>query len=285
MAEPVRQFTRLQENLPGFRRFSRPEQRFPQENVREDVVRLPPEKLFPLRDRLGPGLPVKKKLQKNESIRDVIGVRLDAGLQFSDSTGVHRFIRCLPHRPPTRQGPALFSSSPLSDSLGASMERDDDREREKLSWKEIDAFRDGTKKREKKESPMGRRQEFQKKREESQARKALEDFFQGKKSKEQEADWKKVLDGSPKNFSVRASQYVEKNGFPKQWDDLFRLLDHREASFVDQVLDRLQALSENEGRARLDLLHGKLRILKMEREEPALLSKIDAMLTAISGRL
>jgi hypothetical protein len=44
-------------------------------------------------------------------------------------------------------------------------------------------------------------------------------------------------------------------------------------------------LVPKETRPRLDLLHGKLRILKIEREEPALLEKMEKMLTDLSGRL
>jgi hypothetical protein len=160
---------------------------------------------------------------------------------------------------------------------------EDDKERDRPSWREIDALRDGTKKREV-QKPLWK-PNYQKQREESLAKKALEDLFQGKKSKEQEAEWKKVCDGSGKNFSARASGYVEKHGLPRQWDDLLRLLDHRDPLFVDQVLDKLSALAAAESRAKLDLLHGKLRILKMEREEPQLLEKMDRILADLAGRL
>lgn len=162
----------------------------------------------------------------------------------------------------------------------------DEEERERPSWRELDAKRDrGFHKAKPKEERAPRLKPSIQKRQESIAKKALEEFFQGKKSKEQEADWKKVCEGSGKTFSNRASGYVEKHGLPRQWDDLLRLLDHQDPAFVDRVLDRLGELSANETRPRLDLLHGKLRILRMEREEPDLLQKMERMLAEISGRL
>jgi hypothetical protein len=163
---------------------------------------------------------------------------------------------------------------------------EDDRERERPSWRELDARRDrGFHKAKPKEERGPWIKPSLQKRQESLAKKALEDLFQGKKSKEQEAEWKKVCEGSGKHFSTRASGYVERHGLPKQWDDLLRLLDHSEAAFVEKVLDRLTELAPNEKRPALDLLHGKLRILKMEREEPLLLEKMERVLADLAGRL
>lgn len=163
---------------------------------------------------------------------------------------------------------------------------EDEPEREKKSWREIDAGRDrGFHKPKPKEERGPRVKPSIAKRQEALARKALDELFQGRKSKEQEAEWKKVLEGSPRNFSARADEYVAKFGLPRQWDDLLRLLDHKEAPFVSSVLDRLNDFVPNEKRAALDLLSGKLRILKMEREEPELIAKMDALLTDLAGRL
>lgn len=162
----------------------------------------------------------------------------------------------------------------------------DEEERERKSWKEIDSQRDRGFQKPKPKGERGPKpQAHVLKRQENVAKAALEDLFKGKKSKEQEAEWKKVLTGAPKNFSNRASTYVEKFGLPRQWDDLLRLLDHREHPFVSDVLDRFTELLPNEGRASLDVLYGKLRILKMEREESDLLEKIETILTDLSERL
>ena len=166
------------------------------------------------------------------------------------------------------------------------MFEDDEKDRERPSWRELDLQRDrGFHKAKPKEERGPWVKPSIQSRQESLAKKALEDLFQGKKSKEQEAEWKKVCEGSGKMFSTRASGYVERHGLPRQWDDLLRLLDHSEAAFVDGVLDRLTQLAPNEKRPAIDLLYGKLRILKMEREEPALLEKIENVLTDLSGRL
>ncbi len=155
-----------------------------------------------------------------------------------------------------------------------------DEEKERPSWREIDSKRDRSSHVSQPQLNQEKKSSVQK-RGETLAKKALEELFQVKKTKEQEAQWKKVCGASGKLFSTRADAYVNKYGLPKEWDDLLRLLDHEEAQFVDRVLERMNDLAVHETSVRIDLLIGKLRILKMLREEPALVSKIEQILKGL----
>ncbi len=154
-------------------------------------------------------------------------------------------------------------------------------DREKLSWSDVDKRRNRSRHVIQEERPIPKFKAFANKRAETKAKQALNELFQGKKSKEQTTAWKKVTEGTGTTFSTRASNYVEKFGLPREWDDLLRLLDHDEADFVIRILDRMMELAPNETEVRRDLLVGKLRILRMEREEPPVLSKIESSIASL----
>jgi hypothetical protein len=161
--------------------------------------------------------------------------------------------------------------------------RDDDDEREKPSWRELDARRDRSY--HVQDKPKIERQPALAKRGQALAKEALGELFAEKKDKDQKASWKKVNEASGKLFANRAKAYVEKYGMPMIWDDLLRLLDHPDPQFFESILDRVMEMAEHESAVRIDLLVGKLRVLKMTHEEPKLLSKMDQCLTKLSGAL
>lgn len=157
----------------------------------------------------------------------------------------------------------------------------DDDEREKKSWRERDAERNRSRHvvHEKPAAPKA----FHAKRDLTVAKKALTELFSGKKNKEQTVAWKKVLEGQGRIFSTRADKYVETFGIPNEWDDLLRLLDHRDAPFVRTVLDKMMDRVMNETPTKKDLLVGKLRVLKIERDEPELVSRFSECLTLLQS--
>jgi hypothetical protein len=159
----------------------------------------------------------------------------------------------------------------------------DDQGRDRPDWRELDRKRDQSRHVIVDPKPHPSPRAFRDKRQENKAKQALDQFFQGKKSKEQETAWKKVIEVAGRSFSLRASNYVEKFGLPRIWDDLLRLLDHDHEEFVGKILDRMVELAPKETAIRRDLLVGKLRVLKMEREEPALLKKFEDTLAALEG--
>lgn len=161
--------------------------------------------------------------------------------------------------------------------------RNEPEERDKPSWSELDKRKNRSRHVVQEEKPMPRFKAFADKRAETKAKQALHEFFQGKKSKEQKVAWKKVTEGGPSTFSSRASSYVEKFGLPREWDDLLRLLDHENADFIIRILDYMMELAPNETETRRDLLVGKLRVLRMEREEPPVLSRIENSIDSLQG--
>ncbi|HLG19379.1 MAG TPA: hypothetical protein VI895_06130 [Bdellovibrionota bacterium] len=158
--------------------------------------------------------------------------------------------------------------------------RDEDEEREKPSWRELDARRDRSY--HVQDKPKIERQPAIAKRGQALAKEALDELFTEKKDKDRKAAWKKVHEASGKLFAGRARAYVEKYGMPKTWDDLLRLLDHPDSQFFESILDRVMELAVHESPVRIDLLVGKLRVLKMTHEEPELLAKMEGCLAKLS---
>lgn len=158
--------------------------------------------------------------------------------------------------------------------------KEDDDDREKKSWSEIDSERNRSFHTRDKTKPQKATKAS--KRAETLAKKALDELFQGRKSKEQEHAWRHVCEAQGKSFSVRSNHYLEKYGFPRDWDDLLRLLDHTEIPIVEAVLDKMMELVASETAARKDLLVGKLRIMKMTWEDPKILSKMDLALQTLN---
>lgn len=155
------------------------------------------------------------------------------------------------------------------------------KERDKLSWRERDAL--GKKSRHVRQEREGPPSSVQK-RGEALAKKALEDLFTPKKSKEQSAEWKKVAALSGREFQREAVVYVDKNGLPKEWDDLMRLLDHESPEFLLKVLDQIEKRAEHEAKGRLELAVAKMGVVKLTQEHPAVVRRIDALCEAFSNR-
>jgi hypothetical protein len=158
--------------------------------------------------------------------------------------------------------------------------RDDD-DKEKLSWRERDAKNDrkqyfGS------DKPERGKKAFQDKQAQTTAKAALNDLFKPKNSEEQREAWKKLNEARGAQFSKSATEYVEKFGLPATWDHLLRLLDHSDSNFILKVLEKLEDQIPNETHLRKELLRGKLRVLKLEREEPELQSKLEDLLHALS---
>lgn len=162
------------------------------------------------------------------------------------------------------------------------MDRDDRRERDKLSWRERDAL--PNKSRHVRQDREDSAPSSVQKRGEALAKKALEDLFTPKKSKEQGAEWKKIAALSGKEFRAQSAAYVEKHGMPKEWDDLLRLLDHDDPDFLVRVLDQLEKISENEQKSRLDLAVSKMGIVKLTHEHPKVQKRIDALCETFAAR-
>jgi hypothetical protein len=145
---------------------------------------------------------------------------------------------------------------------------DDDRERERPSWREMDARRERS--RHTREEPRGPR--TPKARAESQAAKQTylkkldEKLFSGKGSEAaKDADAVREARGT-RGFSASCEAYVEKHGFPASADLLLLFLEHSDEDVVLKAIDALTLLAD-EGKVDRDPLVKALRRLKSMTED------------------
>lgn len=164
-----------------------------------------------------------------------------------------------------------------------SKDRNDDQNRDKLSWRERDALKN--KSRHVHEEKTSFEKSSVQKRGETLAKKALEDLFQPKKNKEQSDAWNKVSALSGKEFEKKSKDYVEKHGMPKIWDDLMRLMDNEDPDFLVGVLDQVQRRAEHENKSRLEVALAKANILKITQEHPTVLKKLEELTLLLSQKI
>jgi hypothetical protein len=118
---------------------------------------------------------------------------------------------------------------------------DEDEEKEKLSWREIDKLKDGSK-HVSRDKPT-----FQKKSAKSewlskQYRKQAEALFDGKKqTKEYQAAHSSIrkYHGTDK-FNSTVKKYIKEYGLPDDFGTLFLLLDYKDREVVKEVLNLLK---------------------------------------------
>ncbi len=161
--------------------------------------------------------------------------------------------------------------------------RDDDRERERPSWRELDARRDRS--RHTREEPGGPR--TPKARAESQVakqaylRKLDAKLFSGKGSEPaRDAEAVRQARGT-RDFSAACDAYTEKHGFPVSADLLLLFLDHAEDDVVLKALDVLAGLAA-EGKVDRDALVKALRRLKSLTEDSDVEDAAQALLSSLA---
>lgn len=149
----------------------------------------------------------------------------------------------------------------------------DEEDREKPDWREIDKMKDRSKHvdkdREKAErADRPKRVSYAQK----QYKKKLEEFFsigKNKEDKQKQDELKKIKDIKNRNaFMKAASEYVEKNGFPRDFDFLIEMLDHKESEKVIESMRMLEALFKDETETRKDMIKQKVHILGMTSSDP-----------------
>jgi len=146
--------------------------------------------------------------------------------------------------------------------------RDDDRERERPSWRELDARRDRSRhtREERREPRTPKAREESKAARQAYLRKLDEKLFSGKGSEAaQDADAVRDARGT-RDFSAACDAYSEKHGFPASADLLLLFLDHADQDVVLKTIDALSALAA-EGGVDRDALVKALRRLKSLTEE------------------
>ena len=156
---------------------------------------------------------------------------------------------------------------------------DDDDDREKLSWREIDKMRDHSRhvsREPKSYRERSLRSEWAKK----QHLKEAEKFFLGKKGTE---EYKKAYAslhdkyGAP-GFEEAAKKFIQEFGPPDDWGTLILLLDAKDPALVQAVLPPLKEIYGKRSPIEQKGLKGKLKILVITAKEKALRDEAEKML-------
>ncbi|MBM4286637.1 MAG: hypothetical protein FJ135_00560 [Deltaproteobacteria bacterium] len=141
--------------------------------------------------------------------------------------------------------------------------RNDEKERERPSWREIDRQRDQSRHgRAEKKFPGGRRQEEKIRQE---ALKQAEALFA---APQQRPEYKKAVAAledqraTPK-FPAAAEKFLQIYGIPEDWPALMLLLDYSDPAVVREALIRLDKLAPSRSMTELQGLKGKLRTLSL----------------------
>ena len=148
---------------------------------------------------------------------------------------------------------------------------DDDEEREKLSWREIDQLKDRSK------HVSQEKPEFRKKSPKSewlskQYRKQADALFAGKKeTKEHQAAHSALrkYHGTDK-FNSTAKKYLKEYGLPDDFSTLFLMLDYKDGEVVKQVLDLLKAKVSDQSLKIQEGFKSKVRIMAMTADDDEL---------------
>jgi hypothetical protein len=156
--------------------------------------------------------------------------------------------------------------------------RDDDHERERPSWREIDRLRDGSRLRRPESKPQGGRKQQEKIRQE--ALKQAEALFAGK---QQRPEYKKALakledQRATPQFQGAAEKFWRDFGLPEDWRGLMMFLDYPDPALMAEALTRLQQLAAAQSMTELQGLKGKLRTLSLTCRFPEIKEQAAAVL-------
>ena len=145
--------------------------------------------------------------------------------------------------------------------------RDDDNERERPSWREIDRLRDGS--RHGRSEPRAKVNHKQQEKIRQEALKQAEALFAGK---QQRPEYKKALakledQRATPQFSATAAKFFKDYGLPEDWRGLMLFLDYPDSTVVAEALQRLQPIGpfpKHDGSSRL-----KRQIAHLVTDHPA----------------
>jgi hypothetical protein len=118
------------------------------------------------------------------------------------------------------------------------------------------------------------------KREESLAKKDLDDLFKPKISKEEAKAWTLMMQAAPSAFSPAASEFVEKFGYPKDWNDQIKLLDHNDSDFLGKLLTHMKEHLSEQTPTKKELFLGKLKVLLASCDDYALSKTVQGLITS-----
>jgi len=142
------------------------------------------------------------------------------------------------------------------------MSPNDDEEREKLSWREIDKLRDRSR------HVSGDRKSFKERTLRSEWAKKqhlreAEKFFQGKKGTEAYKAAHKAMHekyGTPE-FQAAAKNFLQQFGLPDEWGSLLLILDYKDPTWVKEALGAMRGMYEKRSLIEQRGFKGKLKVL------------------------
>jgi hypothetical protein len=145
--------------------------------------------------------------------------------------------------------------------------RRDDDDRERLSWREIDQRRDGTRHRDKAPARVPKAQA------ESiriQALAQAEALFKGKRGQPEYQRDLKLLEAAhgSKKFPQLAKNFLEEYGLPEEWGALTRFLDYTDPDVVAAALQAMAGQLEKRSRVEQQGFKGRLQVLALTSPHP-----------------
>jgi hypothetical protein len=144
--------------------------------------------------------------------------------------------------------------------MTGSWHQDDDRDRERPSWREIDSRRDRPGRRTRREPRPPKKQA---ERLRQLALRQAEALFQGKRGQPEYLAAVKELEQAhgSKKFAAVARKFLAEYGLPEEWGTLNLLLDYPEGAVVVEVLRGMAAQVEGRSRVERQGFEARLRVL------------------------
>jgi len=147
------------------------------------------------------------------------------------------------------------------------MGRQDDEDREKLSWREIDQMRDRSR-------PAGGGKSYKERSLRSdwakkQHLREAEKFFQGKKGTEAYKKTYHALHekyGTP-GFKEAAQKFIQAFGMPDDWGTLLLLMDSPEPAWIKDAIAAMKGMYEKRSPIEQKGFKGKLKILAITAQD------------------
>lgn len=161
--------------------------------------------------------------------------------------------------------------------------RDEDRpEREKLSWREIDQRRDGSR-HVVREKPRARPGSPRAERLRQQALKEAHKVFEGKQgtAEHQKAVQELHRHFGTKKFQTLTRQYLKEFGPPRDWAVLFLLLDLPDPEAVGSFLNKMADLFPSRTLREQQAFISKLRTLAALADDPAVQETAEELLQSL----
>lgn len=159
--------------------------------------------------------------------------------------------------------------------------RDDDQDRERPSWREIDARRDRQS-----SQPPARERRLPKKQAERVRKMALlqaEALFTGKRARPEYQAALKELEAAhgTKKFPAIARKFLQEYGLPEEWGVLNLLLDFREPEAMVDVLRAMAGLAGSRSRVEQQGFKGRLQVIALTTPEAGVRLEAEEIMAAM----